>query len=79
MALELYTAVADGLQISSAVASWPFPPGHTAPLEEFRPSTLALLLAGKITGAAPGAVDDTTPADILRGQPGIHDPRTVSN
>jgi hypothetical protein len=79
VALVLYTAQADGLQIHSAIASWPFRLGHHAPLEEFKPSTLALLLAGKIVAAAPGAVDDTTPANILRGQPGIHDPRTVSN
>jgi len=33
VALVLFTAPADGLEISSAIASWPFPPGHTAPLE----------------------------------------------
>lgn len=77
MATLLYTALAD-LQISSAIASWPFKTGHTAPLDPNRPSTMALLAAGQIELAADNAVDNTTPAHCLRGQPGLHD-RTVGN
>jgi hypothetical protein len=68
----LYTALADGLELSSAIASRPFPRGSTAPLDPSKWSTINLLAAGSIELAAPGAIDDTTPADIVRGQPGIH-------
>ena len=75
----LYTALVDNLELSSAIASWPFPRGSVAPLRSDAASTLALLAAGSIEPAGADATDNTTPAHILRGQPGVHDPRTVSN
>lgn len=68
----LYTALTDGLELSSAIASWPFPRGHSAPLDPSKASTAALLAAGSITLAAPNATDNTTPARIVRGMPGLH-------
>ena len=73
----LYVALADGLELSSAIASWPFPRGGVAPLRPDAASTLALLAAGSIEIAPQNSVDTTTPPDIVRGQPGIH--RSVAN
>lgn len=78
MATVLYTALAD-LKVSSVIATWKAPAGSVLPLDPSKPSTIALLASGKIEPAAPGAVDDTTPANIVRGQPGIKAPGTVSN
>jgi hypothetical protein len=76
VATLLYTALAD-LEVSSAVASWPCKAGNTLPLDPARQSTINLLAAGKITLAGPGAVDTATPANIVRGQIGLH--KAVSN
>jgi hypothetical protein len=70
MTTVLYTALAD-LQVRSAVDSWPCPAGNTVPLNPLAPSTVALLAAGKIVLAPGGAADDTTPANVLRGVPGM--------
>jgi hypothetical protein len=74
----LYTALTD-LRIDSAYASWPWPEGRVAPLRPDADTTKILLANGSIEPAAEDAIDDTTPANMLRGQPGLHDPRTVSN
>ena len=68
----LYTAIVDGLELSSAIASWKFPRGCVAPLDPSKASTLSMLAQGQIELAAPGAVDNTTPARIVRGMPGLH-------
>lgn len=70
MATVLYTALTD-LTVSSVIASWPCPAGNVLPLDPSKPSTIALLAAGKIEPADPGAVDNATPPDVLRGQPGV--------
>lgn len=71
MATVLYTALTE-LQVRSFIASWMCPPGGVLPLDPAKPSTVALLSAGKIELAGPGAVDTCTPANVLRGQPGTH-------
>jgi hypothetical protein len=70
VATILYTALVD-LEVSSVIASWPCPAGNVLPLDPAKPSTIALLAAGKIAVADPDSVDNTTPANVLRGQPGI--------
>lgn len=67
----LYTALAD-LEVTSAYASWPAPAGSVFPLDPSAYTTLRLLAAGEIELADPGAVDDTTPSRMIRGQPGLH-------
>lgn len=74
----LYTALTD-LRIDSAYASWPAPAGSTFPLDPAAYTTLRLLASGSIEVAAPNAVDDTTPANIVRGIPGLKAPGSVSN
>jgi hypothetical protein len=75
MALILYKALTD-LRSTSAIASWPIPKNGIFPVESsnyFAAHAAAVLLAaGHIELAMPGAVDTTTPARIVRGQPGIH-------
>lgn len=78
MATVLYTAQRD-LQVWSAVASWIAPEGSCLPLNPASPFTINLLAAGGIVLAPDGSVDTATPAHVLRGQPGLHNPRTVSN
>lgn len=71
MATILYTALAD-LTVSSVIATWKAPAGSVLPLDPSKASTIALLAAGKIEPADPDAMDNTTPPNVLRGQPGIH-------
>ena len=71
LAVQLYVAMVDNLELSSAIASWPFPKGSVAPLDPSKWSTINLLAAGSIEPAAPGATDNTTPANTLRGTPGL--------
>lgn len=78
MSTLLYVALAD-LTVSSVIATWKAPAGSVLPLDPSKASTIALLAAGQIEPAASDAVDDTTPANVLRGQPGIKAPGTVSN
>lgn len=82
MAIVLYTAL-DDLTVTSIIATWPCPAGNTFPVEMTDPVAAAmaaeLLAAGQIIPAPPDAVDDTTPPGIVRGQPGIKAPGTVSN
>jgi hypothetical protein len=78
MATVLYTALAP-LTVSSFIATWFCPSGGTLPLDPTRQSTINLLAAGKITLAPDGAEDTCTPANIVRGLPGIKAPGTVSN
>lgn len=68
----LYVALTDDLEVNSAYASWPWPRGSVAPLRPDASTTLRLLAAGEIELADPGAVDDTTPPRMIRGQPGLH-------
>jgi hypothetical protein len=70
VATVLYTALAD-LEVRSPIASWPWKSGHHAPLDPAKSSTIALLAAGKIELAPDNAVDDTTPAHVERGMPGV--------
>ena len=71
MATVLYTALVD-LEVRSFIASWPCPAGSIVPLNPAKPSTVSLLAAGKIRPAPSGATDDTTPAHVVRGTPGLH-------
>jgi hypothetical protein len=70
MATVLYTALAP-LTVSSFIATWECPSGATLPLDPAKPSTAALLAAGKIEPAPDGATDTCTPANVQRGVPGI--------
>ena len=70
MATTLYTALAP-LTVYSVIATWFCEVGGTLPLDSAKPSTVALLAAGKITPAPPGSADTATPANVLRGQPGL--------
>ena len=74
MAVVLYTALTD-LEMVSCIASWPCTAGEVFPVETTNRGALAaaavLLAAGKIALAAPGAVDTCTPANVLRGTPGL--------
>lgn len=82
MAVVLYVALTD-LEMNSCIASWPCPAGEIFPVETTSlgaASAAAVLLAGgKIALAPAGAVDTCTPAHVLRGQPGLKAPGTVSN
>jgi hypothetical protein len=77
-ATVLYVAQAD-LEVWSAVASWKAPSGSVLPLDPASPFTALLLAAGRIVLAPGNAVDTATPANIVRGQPGIKAPGSVSN
>ena len=68
----LYRALSENLEMNSAYASWPWPVGGIAPLRPDAYTTLRLLAAGQIELAPDGSVDDTTPANIIRGVPGLH-------
>jgi hypothetical protein len=70
MATVLYTALAD-LEAWSAIASWPVPAGAVLPLDPNSPFTALLLAAGRIELAPEGAVDTATPANVVRGMPGL--------
>jgi hypothetical protein len=78
VATVLYTALTE-LAVRSPIATWFCPVNGVLPLDPAKPSTAALLSAGKITPAPDDAVDDCTPANIVRGLPGIKAPGTVSN
>ena len=75
MAIVLYTAL-DDLTVTSVIATWACPTGSTFPVEMADPVAAAmageLLAAGQIVLAPAGALDDTTPAGIVRGMPGLH-------
>jgi len=68
----LYRALVPNLEMNSAYASWPWPVGRIAPLRPDAATTLLLLANGSIELAGPDADDDTTPANIVRGIPGMH-------
>lgn len=70
MATQLYEAMVD-LSVYSVVATWYCPAGNVLPLDPTQVSTQQLLAAGKIEPAEQGAVDNTTPANVLRGMPGL--------
>ena len=70
MATVLYTALAP-LTVSSFIATWFADVGDCLPLDPLKPSTVALLAAGKIELAPDGATDTCTPANVLRGMPGL--------
>lgn len=70
MATVLYTALAP-LTVYSVISTWFAETGQVLPLDPSKASTAALLAAGKIELAGPGAVDTCTPANVLRGQPGM--------
>lgn len=78
MATVLYVALTD-LTVYSVIATWFAEAGDVLPLDPLKPSTVRLLADGKIELAPPNSADDTTPAAIVRGQPGIRAPGTVSN
>jgi hypothetical protein len=75
VAVVLYTALVD-LEMISCIASWPCDAGDTFPVETTNRGSVAaaavLLAAGKIALAGSGAVDTCTPANVLRGMPGMH-------
>jgi hypothetical protein len=71
MATTLYTALTE-LTVRSFIATWQCPAGGVLPLDPAKPSTATLLATGKITLAPDGATDTCTPANVLRGLPGIH-------
>jgi len=67
----LYTALVP-LRVYSVIDDWPCPAGAVLPLDPLKPSTAALLAAGKIELAPDGSSDTATPAGVLRGVPGLH-------
>lgn len=71
MTVQLYTALVP-LKVASFAASWPCPVGGVLPLDDTKPSTLALVADGEITLAPPGSMDTVTPRRIVRGIPGLH-------
>lgn len=74
----LYTALTD-LRVDNGYATWIAPAGSVLPLLPGAYPTQLLINAGEIELAPSGSVDTATPPDMLRGQPGLHDRRTVSN
>ncbi len=70
MATLLYVALVP-LKVYSVIDDWPCPAGSVLPLNPAKPSTIRLLADGKIALAAEGATDTTTPANVLRGVPGL--------
>lgn len=78
MATVLYTALVP-LTVYSVISTWFAEAGDVLPLDPGKQSTVSLLAAGKIEPAGPGATDTCTPANIVRGVPGIKAPGTVSN
>ena len=76
MATVLYTALVP-LKVYSVIDDWFAEPGDVLPLNPAKPSTIRLLAEGKIVLADPGSADTTTPANVLRGTPGLR--TAVSN
>jgi hypothetical protein len=70
VATVLYTALTE-LTVRSPIATWFCPSGGVLPLDPSKPSTVALLGAGLIEPAPDGATDTCTPANVLRGMPGL--------
>lgn len=70
-ATVLYSALAD-LDVWSAIASWKAPAGSVLPLDPASSFTVNLLSRGKIALAPANAVDTATPANVVRGMPGLH-------
>jgi hypothetical protein len=70
MATVLYAALTE-LTVRSPIATWFCPSGGVLPLDPAKPSTIALLAAGLIELAPDDATDTCTPANVLRGLPGI--------
>ncbi|HMH89937.1 MAG TPA: hypothetical protein VK586_02505 [Streptosporangiaceae bacterium] len=60
------------LWVRAQSASWPCPAGNVLPLDPSKASTMLLLGTGLIVPAPPGAADNTTPADLTAGTPGLH-------
>jgi hypothetical protein len=71
VATVLYTAMVP-LRVYSVIDDWFAGIGDVLPLDPSKASTAALLAAGSIVAAGPGATDTTTPAGIVRGVPGLH-------
>lgn len=70
MATVLYTALVP-LRVYSVIDDWYAQVGDVLPLDPARASTQALLAAGSIVLAPNGSTDTTTPANIVRGVPGL--------
>jgi hypothetical protein len=70
LATVLYTALVP-LKVYSVIDDWFADTGDVLPLDPAKASTIRLLAAGKIELAPDGAVDTTTPANVLRGTPGL--------
>jgi hypothetical protein len=76
VATVLYVALVP-LRVYSVIDDWFADIGDVLPLDPVKPSTIRLLAEGKIAVAGPGATDTTTPANVLRGTPGLR--TAVSN
>lgn len=70
MATVLYTAMVR-LRVYSVIDDWFADVGDVLPLDPAKASTIRLLAEGKIVLAPPNSVDTTTPANVLRGVPGL--------
>ena len=70
MTTLLYTALVP-LRVYSVIDDWFADVGDVLPLNPARPSTIRLLAEGKIVLAPDGSSDTTTPANVLRGTPGL--------
>jgi len=70
VATTLYVALTP-LSVYSVISTWFCEVGGVLPLDPGKVSTVNLLAAGKIAPAPAGDVDNTTPADIVRGGPGL--------
>ena len=76
MATVLYTAMVR-LRVYSVIDDWFADTGDVLPLDPAKASTIRLLAEGKIMLAPPNSTDTTTPANVLRGTPGLR--TAVSN
>jgi hypothetical protein len=70
VATVLYTALVP-LRVYSVIDDWFADIGDVLPLNPAKASTIRLLAEGKIMLAPDGATDTTTPANVLRGTPGL--------
>jgi hypothetical protein len=71
VATVLYTALIP-LTVFSVIDDWPCPAGATVRLDPAKATTQALIAAGSIVPAGPDATDTATPANVVRGVPGLH-------
>jgi hypothetical protein len=70
VATVLYVALVP-LRVYSVIDDWFADTGDVLPLNPAKASTIRLLAEGKVALAPSGSTDTTTPANIVRGTPGL--------